>query len=207
MASRLNRNARESLAKKLITRSFNKKAQDFTYRSAELAVRVYRFCYAADLKKMEALPNGWLPTYDDITVIIGGEHVAFYFAGTWKQSGRDWRFILAGVDRVDRIYHRFPNATKGQSPIVIEASNPLCDEYRAMDAEFKDLVSEIESAHRTLVGTLDKFATVESLIKAWPEVEEFAKPYLSDETRRKAMLPVIPIDRLNAILDLPPEAE
>ena len=203
-STRLTNNIRDALLGKLLTRAFKPKGDALIKKAVDFAERLYRDALKYDLARIDALPEGWLPTDDDIKVQLGAQITNIRFRGSLNQYGLGPSFDKAGINRPDIPNKRFPASKKGQVVAQYPRIHKLVEEFLQLQNEFKELREEIENAKRTAQGALDSVSTVKKLIEVWPEVEEFAKHYLVDG-ERKAVLPAIPRDRLNTILNLPPE--
>lgn len=206
-STRLTRNIREALMKKLITRAFRERAQTLVERQCDFAGRVYDDALKPHLERIAAIPEGWLPTDDDIKVSFGSHYTQLDFGNglshtihhALRSAGAKARTDKAG----NRIERRFPSKFRGVCAKVYAATHPLSEEFHNLQVEQEALVAEIERAQRTTKSTLESVTTVKKLIEVWPEVEEFAKQYL-DNGERKAVLPAIPRAELNSQLGLPP---
>lgn len=206
-AARLTRNIREALMKKLITRAFQERAQAMVERQCDFAHRVYQDALKPHLDRIAAIPEGWLPTDDDIKVSFGSDYTQLDFGNglsysihhALRSAGAKPRQTKAG----NRLELPFPSKFRGQCAKVYDHAHPLTEEFNNLTVEQEQLVADIEKAQRVTKATLESVTTVKKLIDVWPEVEEFAKHYL-DNGERKAVLPAIPRADLNAQLGLPP---
>lgn len=204
--TRLTNHIREALLKKLLERAFKSRCDEFLKRAAAFAVRVHADVFGSDLTKMDALPNGWLPTDDDIMVRFGGDNTRVSFRGSLGAGGIPDAFRKCGSTGGDNVYLRFTSSKKGTTAKVYNARDALAAEYEALINDRKDLSDEIERAARTAKAAMDSCSSIQKLISVWPEVEEFASEFLVDG-ERKALLPDVPRAQLNAILNLPPEEQ
>lgn len=205
--TRLTHHIREKLLKDLIMRSFQAKAQAQVDAQKVFAAEVYRACFTEkEHKLMASLPRGWLVMDDDIKVQIANEVRTFHFSGSGGNSYLPSELSLAGAEKGDA---RFPipyNKYSG-SPVVavFDADHPI----RLMNDELRnarqDLVKAIQEATTATKKVLESVGSIKKLIEVWPEVEAFAKPYLT-EGERRAILPMIPREKINAMLGLPPSA-
>lgn len=206
-AARLTRPIRDAITKKLLHRAFKDRAQAVVDRQADFARRVYEDALKPHLAAIAAVPAGWLPTDDDIKVSFGSEYTQLDFGNGLSYSIHH-TLRACGAERIsdkggNRLELPFPSKFKGQCMKVYDASHPLAEEFRNLQVEQEALVAEVEKAQRTMKATLESVTTVKKLIDVWPEVEEFARPYLYNG-ERKAILPAIPRAELNAALGLPP---
>ncbi len=206
-AARLTKNIREALMKKLITRAFQERAQAMVERQCDFAHRVYQDALEPHLEHIAAVPEGWLPTDDDIKVSFGSDYAQLDFGSGFSYSVHH-ALRSAGAKALtgkagNRVERRFPSKFRGQCCKVYDHAHPLTEEFRNLTVEQEALVADIEKAQRVTKATLESVTTVKKLIEVWPEVEEFAKHYL-DNGERRAVLPAIPWADLNAQLGLPP---
>jgi len=204
-SARLTNPIRDSLMNSLLKRAFKKRGTDLIKRCADYADRLYRDAMGKDLAQIDALPDGWLQTDDGVKVQLGAEIKQVHFVGTLGSYGLPDIFRNAGiVELSDKKWRRFPSKLKGQVTKQYPGDHALVEEFQKLDNEWNELTGEMERAKRVAMAAMNSVSTVKKLINVWPEVEEFAKHYLEDG-ERKAILPAIPRDQLNTLLNLPPE--
>lgn len=214
--ARLTRHIRESLLKKLITRAFQERAQDIVNRCAALAVEFYEDALSKDLEAIRALPPGWLPTNDDLKVYVAGDMERLCFNGSLgngclshvlRQTGAEEASVEGSVKgSFNRPHLPFPAKFRGQCLKQYEAGHPLEQKLTALKGELEDFETEVTRASKTAEAAMNSVTTVKKLIEVWPEVEEFARPYLVNGEQR-AILPAVPRAELNAKLGLPPHEQ
>lgn len=149
-------------------------------RERVFADAVYRDVYKAHLKKMEALPEGWLQSQGHFHVAFGGQYERIKFG--------DVRRVLA------RDVH---NAAK-----VYDATHKLTVEFRAIKDADKSLRDSVREAESKVESAINSFNTTKQLIEGWPEVEKFVRQIVGQP---KVNLPTVETKALNKLLDLPPE--
>jgi len=198
MSAKLTNYMRERIAEALVQHRFNEPALAIIARRAALASKVYNDLYSpADQKKMAALPNGWLPEDDDISVQFGSgsNYTNIDFSGA--VYGAIARVLKEPLDRTTR---RVASSHVSGCARSYEPTHPFVAEYEALKADTAALVTEIETAERQAKSAIASASTVKRLIEMWPDIEPFAKDY-QDET--KPSLPALPTDQLNALFKLP----
>lgn len=204
-SARLTNPIRDSLMNSLLKRAFKKRGTDLIKRCADFADRLYKDAMGKDLAQIEALPDGWLQSDDDIKVQLGAEIKQVHFVGSLANWGLPDIFRNAGVVEItDKKWRRFPSKFKGAVVKQYPGTHALVEEFQKLDNEWNELKAEMEKAKKVAMAAMNSVSTVKKLIDVWPEVEEFAKHYLEDG-ERKAILPAIPRDQLNILLNLPPE--
>ena len=200
--SRLTTHIRESLLKKLLTRAFQTRVEECLKQQTDFVRRVYEDALAADLPKLADVPPSWIYRAEKFKVVMAND-VAELRPGRGLAYSIPHEFIQAGARRNQETwpmpYHRRQDALK-----VYEAAHPFALEYTRLTNVQTDLKTEIERASRQAAAAMGAVSTVKKLISIWPEVEDLAKEYLV-EGERQAILPAIPRDLLNKMLDLPPE--
>lgn len=203
--TRLSTNIKESLWRKLCERSFQKQAEAIVKEQAEFAARVYDECFSEkDRKRMYDLPEGWMPSDGDIKVQLASTVTQFYFWGSGSNYSIPEHMRHAGAKVLDVPNKRFPSRLKGNVCGVFDGGTPIAEAWTALQAKQADLCRTIDEAKRAAMVVMNSATTVKRLIDIWPEAEEFAKKYL-DNGERKALLPAVSVERLNALLGLPPE--
>lgn len=206
--TRMTNHIREKLLKDLITRTFQARAQAQVDAQKAFAAEVYQACFTEkEHKLMASLPKGWLVMDDDIKVQIAHEVQTVHYSGTGGNSYLPSELSLAGAERKDA---RFPipyNKYNG-SPVVavFDADHPLRAKADELRNSRQDLIRAIQEATTATKKVLESVGSIKKLIEVWPEVEAFAKPYLT-EGERRAILPMIPRDKINAMLGLPPSPQ
>lgn len=206
--TRMTTHIRERLLKDLITRTFHDRAQEMTQERADFARRVYKESFSEkDHKLMASLPKGWLPTDNDIKVQIAHAVQQFHFNGGDKYSSLSEEFRLAGAERIEDDHLIVPWNKYNGSPVikVFDADSDIRKAHDDLTNRYEALIEEIKQARTATKKVLESVGSIKKLIEVWPEVEAFAKPYLT-EGERRAILPMIPREKINAMLGLPPSA-
>lgn len=202
--TRLSTNIKESLWRKLCERSFRKETQQLINLNAAHANRVWEASFSQkDRDLMASLPEGWLPTDHDIQIQFAGRIQTIYFWGTLGQYSLPENLRHTGAVLKDA-FRRFPSKKKDGVCAVFDRGHPLCEEFDALQEKLTALAGRVGDARRAAFVVMNSASTVKRLIAIWPEAEEFAKKYL-DNGERKALLPAVSVERLNALLGLPPE--
>lgn len=199
--TRLTKDIKETLLKKLLVHAYKDRVQEAVNANAHFAVKVYNDAFAKDLEKINALPKGWLPTDTDIKVQFGPTVQRLYFRGTLGNYSLDAPLRDCGAKVIYDTSYPFPANKKETVVKQYGGVHPLVSEFDSLKAKFSELETEIHRATKTIEAAMNSVTTVKKLIEVWPEVEEFAKPYLEQVPN----LPSIPRQELNALLDLPPE--
>jgi hypothetical protein len=195
MSARLTKEIREAITKDLIKHRFEDTVKDVYAQRAALADAVYRDIYTkAQREQIEALPEGMLPSVDDLSVNFGTSYTNVYFSGYTYGD-------LTKVISADRTgcYRRVWYKHKSGSVKVYDATHKLAIEYDRLQGVKADLEKEIDAARRASMGAMASVGTVKRLIEAWPEIAPFAKRFDAE----RPSLPMIQTDRLNDILGLP----
>lgn len=209
MAVRLTNSIRDSLMEALMRRAFKEQCEDWARRFGKFVVKVHDDIYGeADLGRMKALPDGWLPKSRELKVRFGGDAVRLSTTGEFNSQASysvqwpdEFRACDASKNTIVLMLHTYDN--NDRQAAVYDARDPMADEYTGFMNELQDLKEKISGAQRTARAALNSVHTIQKLIEVWPEVEEFAKQYLV-HGERKALLPDIPRAQLNAVLGLPP---
>ena len=199
--TRLTNSIKEVLLKKLLVHAYRDRVQEAVNANAHFAVKVYNDAFAKDLKQINALPKGWLPTDIDILVQFGPTVQRLYFRGTLGAFNLREALRPCEAQIVYDTSYPFPANKKDTVVKQYDGVHPLVSEFDSLKAKFSELETEIHRATKTIEAAMNSVKTVKKLIEIWPEVEEFAKPYLE----HVPTLPAIPRQELNTLLDLPPE--
>lgn len=153
--ARLNDAARRKIVGKLIDHAFGKEAEAIDKMRAKLAEDVCRDLYPpALIKKMRALPEGFLPSGGLLRVSFGGE-----------------------VDnvRVDDRPVAYCHLTYGEVARTYPASDEKSRRHSEIYAREAALREKMDRARREAASVLVRCRTLRQLVESWPEVEPFAR--------------------------------
>lgn len=196
MASvRLTNEIREEITTAMLRHRFSKEVAKLVALRAKLADRVYRDLYSpADRKKMEALPDGWLPVDDDVQCRFQGSYQRLKF------NGGIWGDLYFLIDKeVEVVNRRLAAKHKSSCAKVYDGGHPIAEAYAEVEGVTKDLTERFKDAKRQIKSALSRATTTTRLIELWPEV----RPFCSDYEHAAPSLPAIQTSALNAMLDLP----
>jgi hypothetical protein len=164
---------------------------------ADFAVKVYEDLYAKSTRdKMNALPEGWLSSSDNLGVQFGTSYERIYFNG--YTYGKIISVIAQEDRRKDGSLRLLAKHSHGCAK-AYEATHPLSIAHANLEATERDLKTEFEATRRQLDAALSAVTTVKRLIETWPEIAPFAIEFENE----KPNLPALPTEQLNKILDLP----
>ena len=179
---RLNKNIRANIAQALLAHRFDKHEKQLKAEEAELFLLIWEDIHsAADRALMEKAPEGAFTTAQQYRVNFGGVAVE-----------------IRGLEEV-RTFAKWPNCN-GWIHRDIKAYSPQDDVYKVWEKWHNktiDLRNDKEAARVKISSTLASFASTKRLVQEWPEIA----PFLPKEIG--AGLPMVPVQQLNAILDLP----
>lgn len=200
--SRLTTHIRESLLKKLLTRAFQQRVEDCVKQQTDFVLSVYLDALKDDLPKLAGIPKSWIYTSDRFKVVMAHDVVELR-PGIGLSYSLPHEFIQAGVRRSGESW-QMPYNRRNDAWKIYDAEHPLARDFAMLTDKQTDLKTEIDRASRQAAAAMGAVSTVKKLISIWPEVEDLAKEYLV-EGERQAILPAIPRDLLNKMLDLPPD--
>jgi hypothetical protein len=161
------------------------------------AIKVYEDLYSKSTRdKMSALPEGWLPSSDNVAVQFGASYERIYFNG---YTHGKLISVIASEDRRRGGSLRLLGKHAHGCAKVYDATHALSVAHSKLDAKERDLKTEFEATRRQLEAALNAVTTTKRLIETWPEIAPFASKF-DDE---KPQLPALPTEQLNKILDLP----
>jgi hypothetical protein len=189
---------REQITRAVLTHRFGAAALVLVNDRAALAAAIYDDLYpAAVRRKMKALPAGWLPFEEGITIQFGDSsrnYETLPFNGAVYGSAS--RVLEDPLERVSKLvgYSHSRNCAK-----VYETGHAFCETYQALKARRVELEREIEAASRQTESAIASVSTFGKLLEMWPEIAPFAAPYDNEP----APLPALPTATLNTLLRLP----
>lgn len=170
---------KDSILDALMERAFKERRDALKARKLALGDKVYKRLYtAAEIKAIKKVAGEFIRTRTGLNVKFGG----------------DFCNVSWGEDR--------PSSREREGTLILNASDPLTDEYRDIEADKKKLGEDERRAKLEAQGKLNSASTVQRLIEIWPEVKPLAEPYLKV---KRAPLPVLQNDVLNKTFKLPVE--
>ena len=182
MSVRLNDVIRAQILEAVLQHAFGEREKKLAAERLAMGDYAYKDVYDAKLRRqMAAMPAGFLPENDDLGIQFEG--IGFT------------RLPLAEPRRIADS-HRCGAAK------VYDSDHQLTLRYRDR-SEARDAVgAERREARIRAKTVLGSVTTVKKLIEVWPEVRQFAEPWLVESPSRALALP---IQDLNRALGLPPE--
>lgn len=197
MSTRLTSSIREAIAKAVMKHRYEATVKALIEEKAAFGMMVYEDLYSkATREKMNALPEGWLSTSDNVAVTFGATYDRVYFNG--YTHGK----ILSVVSSEDRRKGgslRLWGKHEHGCAKVYEASHPLAEANFKLDAKERELKTQFDETRRQVDAALAAVTTVKKLIEVWPEIA----PFCIEFENEKPHLPALPTSKLNAILDMP----
>lgn len=201
MSQRLTSSTRTQIATAVLRHRFSDEIEALVSDFSDLAEDVYNDFYRkADRDRMTALAEGWLPTSSNVSAKFGE-------AGSCYASIRFDGVVYGDLGRLRKpasknrqvSSHRVLEKHRNGCWKVYATEHKLSIRYQAIRDREGDLKSRVAAAETQINAALSSISTVAALLKAWPEIEPFAKAFVSVP----APLPAIPISTLNATFKLP----
>lgn len=152
-STRLAQHHRERILQAAISNAFDRREKLLQKEKSKLFPRLRAAIFgAAALRRMDRLPNGWLPPRDVIRVEVGDSTYSFSDGHPFK----------------------VPADTKFSSKLhALPPELQQC--VQAYATAWRELEDEKDSTRRNLRASLKTFSTLEVLLKQWPELEPFTK--------------------------------
>jgi hypothetical protein len=151
--------------------AFNGKEILLKNRAGELALEIYNTIFSSNtIKKMEDLPEGWLPKRNSFSVMVDGKVCYFEF-----NNGLEKPFPYERVS--DRygcpVIHNFSKDKK--------AGELLCRKIIGLQREKEALKTLKQKTRSDVEVTLKSFNTSGKLIEAWSEIKPIVEKICGDE--------------------------
>ena len=179
---RLTEDMRNDITRALVNNSLGKRDEAHKLTEFKLAARIYNSVFsAADRKKMEALPEGWLPKESFIDTRLGGQFHRYHFSTPDKSGKREHRRFTSKTLRED---------------FVIEVRSDLGTAMAAHRDEGEAIRVARNELKAKAAGVLASVTTTARLAEVWPEVVPFIPKYVPRQ------LPAVRRDELNAAFGL-----
>jgi hypothetical protein len=167
---------RTAIATEILSRRFKPEFEKIEKREHAFARKMYGTVFsAADIKRMDELPVGWLPECKKFEVQIGAQVEQLVLSDPARMPYERKRGVLAVIDAVDK----------------------LADEFEDIRRDKADLEQLEKQTSKQVWAVLLSSYSLKALLDAWPE----AAPYCGF-LREKANLPAVPIRDLNRVLKL-----
>jgi hypothetical protein len=200
MANRLTNDIRESLAFAVLRHRFAADVAALVRDWATFADEIYCDVYRrTDRDRMAALPEGWLPTCTHVTAKfgeLGSGYAQVAFDGRIGSNvlGRFQKHVSGRGE-----FRRVLNKHAGACSKAYDQGHKLSKRHEDLRSRQGALEQAIRESQKQIEVALNGVTTASALVKAWPEMEPFIKPYLGSEK----VVPAIPTGKLNEIFKLP----
>lgn len=182
---KLTKAIKENILGRIIRHRFAKTEEELTKAKEAFALDIYCALYTPDeIKKMRALPEGWLKTVTAVRLRTAFDGWHGYSLG--EEEGR-----LPIQDH------------KGYELRVNDNKEPIYVKFLDLQEKIDATRQARRKAELDIDAVLNSVTTVNRLLTVWPEAEQFI--LASSATFKRRSLPVPIINELNKKLDLPPE--
>jgi len=191
MASkRLTVSERERIAGAIVHNKYGDLQKELKSQKAPVAEKLYNTLYdKATRDKMNALPDGWLPTSPDFQCRTNNGYRTVDF------KNREAKRFLAkhgGSVRLD------PDSVR-----TCKIKKKLLDIIEDFKDKESELRSERAAAYNKALVILNSVTTVNRAIEVWPEAESFILACTGGEIIRN--VPAPDLKKFNKQMDLPPK--
>lgn len=182
-STRLTKTIREQILDAVMKHGFDARKEAMKEMHFKLGEAIYNDLFPAKVREqMAALPKGFLHTSESVLVAFSGEvyRASFREHKPISYLRRDWEAMKA-----------------------YDCTHTLSKQHDKVIAAQKALNKERDEAKSMAESLLNSAYSTKQLIAAWPEVEQFVRPYI-DAAPCTAL--AIPVQKLNKALSLPPKA-
>ncbi len=184
MAIRLNAFIRNQILSAVMQHGFAARERALDDEKRAIGEAVYNDVYPEEVQaQMSALPPDYLPSSSDLRV---------------QFQGYGFNRVYFGKSRPIAERHTYNAA------VVYDQDHPLHARYHKWTNAQDSFIEQRNSARAEAEAVLRSVTTLEKLIKVWPEVETFAKPFFVVSASTAV---AVPIKQLNAALGLPPKSK
>ncbi len=197
--TKLTNTVRDEIIEELMVHTFGERLQKVVDAQREFALKLYQDVWGMeDIKRMNALPDGWMKTYRDIGVQFGTSghrYESLNFNGN-NLGGKAHEYL---PKKPDQVYYRQPYGGSDCRKVYDE-DHALSLEWFSLDKEAEDLGEEIQQKFHVAKSAVYSCSTAKSLLKAWPEIKPFVPDYaLASQSTAIAL----PTAELNQKFNLP----
>jgi hypothetical protein len=199
-SAKLTTSVRDTLVSRILKYRFSGEVAQLIADRADFANACYEAVYDEPTrKKMASLPKGWLPTDDDLFLRFGAETERVCFNGDGLYGD-----LSATLEKHPEQVRR-PILTKHQNGVVqvFDAGSPIETAFAQLQDRKAALHDRVKDAAAQIRSVVNSVTTTGKLREVWPESAAF----LEDFEDVKLNLPMVQVRELNALLDLPVEAE
>ena len=173
-STRLTKDMRNVILSRLMKHAFDDREKQLKVDEHALGDDVYGDLYPARLlKKMRALPDGFLRKSSGLRVCFGGQRVNVSFGAT--------RLIAEAHDTYEGVKS-------------YDASDDLSVRHLELDGRRRALDEDEGRAKSAAKAALDSCTTVKNLLEVWPEAEPFVRDFT---TSRAVVALTVSVDELN----------
>lgn len=199
-STKLTNTIRDRILIDMLIHRFRAEADALMADFAALASDVYDDLFTkAEAKTRDALPDGWLPTEDDVCAKFGDQDRGFE---RLDFAGRQYDALSLVGTRREPAFKRMPSKFIPGCAKVYERDHPFTVRHQDLADRRRALVATIEAAERAGKAALYSAGTIARLKTIWPEVSPFCVKYADDAP---VNLPTLPISKLNETFGLPVE--
>lgn len=214
MASRrINAFIRDNIIAALLKQGFESQTRELIIVGQRLADEVFiDLVGKANIKRLNELPKGWVPSISYFTVNCEGQKHKMGFNGQvsfgagdtnlLKTIDRDWLKTQKFAER--RIpYTKLERFSTSSTLGSLTADNELCQRVQGLAQDREDLKEQYKAARRQALATLKSVTTIKRLIDIWPEVEPYASPFeFGKGSNPTSSALTLPTAQLNEMLGL-----
>jgi len=176
---------RDSICRQIIKDSFNPQFEEITKERIAFSEKVYDDIYSGDRrKKMDSLPDGWLPEKEEFSVQFGSDG-----------SG----YCRRAFDKPKRFLAKDCKAYN-QCLKIYEVDHPFTKTHQDLTDMLDDLKKKRDKAQQQTQAVLDSCNTTKQLKELWTEAAKYIEQYEPAEERTTQVALVT--DELNELLNL-----
>lgn len=204
--SKLTKNIREQMARKLVAYRFKDKARAMTTTNRLLFERIYAYMYddktRAAMDAVLAIDSKAFPTTRDFNVNVGmWVEITSQLIVHTRVAG-----ILAQGEIVPEVPVLYRHTRYGESRIDIPQGDKrdpkLHDDVKNFAIDREKFHEDCAKAYCEALSALETFTTGKKLAEGWPEAMEVIGDLIPEDNRT---LPTVQVKDLNTKFGLPPE--
>lgn len=192
--SRLTKDIRERMARKLVAFRFTDEAKELLHTDRALFLRAHTHLYAEDLlKHMEAVRKAFPGMFS------GAAHVKVNAGGYQVRLGEGFRSRWVSVESDPNRSERLVVDTYTQHNLTDEA---LIEDVKAFADRKRAFDTKCETAYYEAMAVLNTITTGKKLAEAWPEAMAVIGDLIPEGERT---LPTVQLKDVNKKFGLPPK--
>lgn len=198
--ARITKEDRQTIRTNILAHAYGEALKKQLHAEVAFAEEVYQTIFAEDLPTVGKLSSDWFDTTNKIKVIFGSvTHELSFTHGI--ANGWNWPYPLPQPE--NNVRKIIPYRRQHGTLEVFDHGHTFSKTFEDLKTSAEALATQMNQRSQEIITILADATTAEKLLKTWPEIEVFLKPFLGTKTLIEKQLPV-QLTQMNDALGLPP---